>query len=395
MTTSSTDKFPTIEQRIVVPFHYPVHFTRGLFRGDNSLLDRFFSPWVTDGRPVKVLAVIDSGVAEHWPAMASMMNAAARLSKAWTLVSPPLICSGGEQSKNDPELLQHLYGHIQDLAIDRHCCVMVLGGGALIDAVGYVAATAHRGIRLLRLPTTVLAQNDAGIGVKNSVNALGSKNFLGTFSPPAGVINDFDFLRTLPVRERCAGMAEAIKVALVKDPSFFTWLVAHAAELAQGKEAQLEHLVYETAKLHLAHIAQGGDPFESGSARPLDFGHWAAHKLEALTEHRLQHGEAVAIGIALDTRYAVATKMLAPEIGDAVLALIRRLGLPTYDLALEKTDSHGRPLFISGLEEFRQHLGGNLCITLLRGVGEGVQVNQMDTEQILAARDWLKTQSSP
>src|SRR5215467_12494969 len=95
-----------------------------------------------------------------------------------------------------------------------------------------------------------------------------------------------------------AGMAEAVKVALVRDPAFFVWLEAHGEALAVGDPACVESLVERSARLHLAHIAGSGDPFELGSARPLDFGHWAAHRLERLTTHRLRHGEAVAIGIA-------------------------------------------------------------------------------------------------
>jgi 3-dehydroquinate synthase len=384
------DGLTTIDQRFDVSFNYPVHFTRGLFEGNNPLLDDFFGGWGSEERPVRVLTLIDSGIAEHWPGIESAIARAAEAQKCWTLAAPPEVLAGGEQAKNDATLLSRLYLRIQEFAIDRHCCIMVLGGGALIDAVGYAAATAHRGIRLLRLPTTVLSQNDAGVGVKNSINALGAKNFLGTFAPPAGVINDLNFLRTLRERDRRAGMAESVKVALIKDGNFFTWLVENASDLAEGDEAALEHLIVETARLHLNHIAQGGDPFESGSARPLDYGHWAAHKLEAITQHRLSHGEAVAIGIALDTRYAVQIGLLNEGLASQVISLLKRLGLPLYDVGLEQVDEVGQPRFLLGLEEFRQHLGGELCVTLLRDIGDGVQVNQMALHHVIAARDWLK-----
>src|SRR6185312_16684743 len=154
-------------------------------------------------------------------------------------------------------------------------------------------------------PTTVLAQNDAGIGVKNGINAFGAKNMLGTFAAPFAVINDGRFLATLGERDRIAGMAEAVKVALVRDAKFFAWLRAAAPRLAAFDRDAVAQSIRRCAELHLAHIATGGDPFELGNARPLDFGHWAAHKLEVMTDHALRHGEAVALGMALDARYSV------------------------------------------------------------------------------------------
>jgi 3-dehydroquinate synthase len=189
--------------------------------------------------------------------------------------------------------------------------VLGIGGGAVLDMVGYAAATAHRGIRLIRVPTTVLAQNDSGVGVKNGINAFGKKNFLGTFAPPYAVLNDIDFLTTLDDRDWRSGIAEAVKVALIKDANFFEFITTNAKALARRDMDSMQHLVYRCAQLHLNHIANSGDPFEKGSSRPLDFGHWAAHKLEQLTHYNLRHGEAVAIGIALDTTYSYMAGMLS------------------------------------------------------------------------------------
>ena len=207
------------------------------------------------------------------------------------------------------------------LRIDRHSFVLAIGGGALLDVVGFAAATLHRGVRLVRMPTTVLAQNDAGVGVKNGINAFGAKNLLGTFAPPFAVINDSRFLSTLDRRDQIAGMAEAVKVALIRDRGFFAWISAHADALAAFAPDAVDHLIQRCAELHLQHIACGGDPFEQGSARPLDFGHWAAHKLEMLTGHAVRHGEAVAIGIALDCGYSVEAGHLDDEEYRLILAL--------------------------------------------------------------------------
>jgi 3-dehydroquinate synthase len=271
--------------------------------------------------------------------------------------------------------------------------VLIVGGGAVLDMAGYAAATTHRGLRVVRLPTTVLGQNDSGVGVKNGVNALGTKNLLGTFAPPFAVINDRCFLATLSARDLTSGMAEAVKVALIRDRAFFEWLEANTARLAAFEEDAVAYSIRRCAELHLAHIAGSGDPFETGSARPLDFGHWAAHKLETLTGHALRHGEAVAIGIALDSRYAVETDRLDEGSQGRICAVLERLGLPLWHDALEEADSAGAPQVLRGLEEFREHLGGELCLTLLRAIGQGVEVHEVEPMALRRSLGWLRARA--
>jgi 3-dehydroquinate synthase len=254
---------------------------------------------------------------------------------------------------------------------------------------GFAAATAHRGLRLVRLPTTVLAQNDAGIGVKNGINAFGFKNFIGSFAPPFAVINDFSFLSTLQQRDRIAGVAEAVKVALIREPEFFEWLCAHVSQLRSFDANTTQYMVKKCAELHLAHIQTSGDPFEFGSARPLDFGHWAAHKLESLSAHSLRHGEAVAIGMALDVRYSVEAGLLEPQLADKVLDVLQCLGLPTYHPELESRTQDGDLKVLAGLSEFQEHLGGELSVTLLGAVGETVECHSMDRELVARSVRWL------
>ena len=147
------------------------------------------------------------------------------------------------------------------------------------------------------------------------------------------------------------------------------------------------------AELHLQHIATGGDPFECGSARPLDFGHWAAHKLEVLTHHALRHGEAVAIGIALDSRYSVECGRLKPAAFDVICDLLGALGFDYKHPLLNETGSDGRLVILAGLEEFRQHLGGELTITLLDDVGHGVEVHEIREDLLLRSIDHLSSRS--
>jgi len=257
----------------------------------------------------------------------------------------------------------------------------------VLDMTGYAAATFHRGIRTIRLPTTVLAQNDAGIGVKNGVNTFGVKNLIGCFAAPFGVVSDFDFLDTLAARDKRAGLAEAVKVALIRDPDFFEWLTCEAQALAAFSPRQTETMIRRCAELHLAHIANGGDPFEFGSARPLDFGHWAAHKLEAMTNFRLRHGEAVAIGMALDVCYSSEIGLLRHEHAESVCMLLEALGFSLWDEVLDHGE--GRKLLFDGLAEFREHLGGELTLTMLSDIGCGMEVHSVDLPALETALETL------
>jgi 3-dehydroquinate synthase len=184
-------------------------------------------------------------------------------------------------------------------------------------------------------------------------------------------------------------MAEAVKVGLIRDGAFFDWLEHEAAALRRFEPDAVEHMIRRAAQLHLDHIATSGDPFETGSARPLDYGHWSAHRLESLSEHALRHGEAVAIGMALDARYAVQEGRLATGVDERICELLEALRLPLWHEALLE-EHEGRRAVLDGLEEFRQHLGGRLSITLLEEIGRGVQVDTIDHEGMLAAIEWLR-----
>jgi 3-dehydroquinate synthase len=381
-----------IDQAVRVRFRYPVHFTTDLFSPNNLLLrDVLAGAGVSTGSS-KVLCVVDSGVAEHHRRLPGAIAAHFQTPDgSLTLVAPPVIVNGGESIKNDPAQVMRLHKAIHEYGIDRQAYVLAVGGGALLDMVGYAAATAHRGVRLVRVPTTVLSQNDSGIGVKNSVNAFGKKNFLGTFAPPFAVFNDFTFLTTLSDRDWRAGISEAIKVALLKDAIFFAFLEEHATELVERDTTAMQWLVYRCAELHLEHIATNGDPFELGSSRPLDFGHWAAHKLEQLSNYELRHGEAVAIGLALDATYAHLIGLLPEADWRRILDLIVAVGLPLHVRELDMGALDGTPAILTGLEEFREHLGGQLTIMLLEGIGSGIEVHEMDSSLILASMTRLKT----
>lgn len=371
----------TIHQRVRAQWYYPVHFTTGLLGLGNPLLRDALAG---QRGPARALFVLDGGMLEHHPDLPARLAAYAEVHhEALELAAPPLVLPGGETVKRENDHVQRVLAAVDAAAIDRHSFVVAVGGGALLDAVGFAAATAHRGVRLVRVPTTVLSQNDSAVGVKNGVNLFGKKNFLGSFAPPFAVLNDLEFLPTLEDRDWLGGTSEAIKVALIKDRAFFESLERDAGALRTRDLGAMARLVHRCAELHLEHIA-GGDPFEMGSARPLDFGHWAAHKLESLTDHRLRHGEAVAIGIALDATYSMLSGLLDEPGWRRVVSLLQALGLPLHAPELEAhlgDPDHPRSL-LRGLEEFREHLGGRLTVTLLEGIGRGVERHVMNDELV-------------
>jgi len=306
------------------------------------------------------------------------------------LVADPMIVPGGEISKNDWTVFQRVIHNIDEFGICRRSYVIVIGGGAVLDSVGFAAAAAHRGVRLIRLPTTTLAQADSGVGVKNGINALGKKNLLGTFSPPWAVINDEHFLETLTDRDWRSGFCECVKVALVKDAAFLDRIEANIPLLNQRNLEAASSIIRRSAELHLEHIVSGGDPFELTAARPLDFGHWAAHKLEQMTNFRLTHGEAVAIGMAIDITYSMQTGLLPETIGERILNILEKLGFQLHDEALRASDH-----LFEGLEEFREHLGGRLTIPMIRDIGEQIDIHEIDLEAMRQAISQLATRQDP
>lgn len=383
----------TILQRFAVGYEYPVAFTTRLFDPANPLLADTVAR-LEPARRHRCLAFLDDGVAARRTTLAEEIAAYARHHAGrMELVAPPVIVPGGEVIKNDLHFVERMQRLVFEQRLDRHSFVVAIGGGAMLDAVGLVAATSHRGLRLIRVPTTVLAQNDSGVGVKNAVNLYGVKNFCGTFAPPFAVLNDADFIALLPPRERIAGMAEAVKVALIRDGGFFRWLERHADELVLAEPEAMARMIRRCAELHMRQIATGGDPFETGSARPLDYGHWAAHKLEALTRHHLRHGEAVAIGMVLDARYSVLAGLLAPGEEERIAALLEHLGFRLHHPALGQRQADGTLAVIEGLREFREHLGGELTVTLLAAIGRGVEVHAVDEGLVEAAIAWLGDRS--
>jgi 3-dehydroquinate synthase len=388
----------SINQSVSVSFNYEVYFTKNLFDLRNPTLAQVIT---ADGetKPKKIVAVVDAGLLQFQPTLIQQLETYSKFyAETLNLAVEPIIVPGGEVAKNDHGLVEQIHQIVNTAGLCRHSYLLAIGGGAVLDLVGYAAATAHRGIRLIRIPTTVLAQNDSGVGVKNGINAFGKKNFLGTFAPPYAVINDSAFLTTLDERDWRSGIAEALKVALIKDADFFDFIHTQSSALVHREMESMQQLIYRCAQLHLEHIAHSGDAFEMGSSRPLDFGHWAAHKLEHLTNYSLRHGEAVAIGIALDSTYSYLLGMLCLSDLQKILNTLNALGFTLYVPELAEQLSHPEhpDCLFRGLTEFREHLGGKLTLTLLQGIGKGVEVHEVDLslykQAILQLQVFFKSQ---
>ena len=371
-----------IQRSIQVGWQLRVFFTENVFAPGNPVLHDALA----DTGPRKALVFLEDSLAQALPGLDRQIeNYFSIHAETVRLVHPPLFAVGGEHAKNSSTLVSEIYSQLHRHHIDRHSYLIAVGGGALLDVAGFAAATAHRGVRHVRIPTTTLSQADSGVGVKNGLNAFGQKNFIGTFAPPFAVINDFNFLAPLAPRDKRSGYVEALKVACIRDAQFFDDIERAAGKLAAFEPDAMKKLIRRCAGLHLDHIATGGDPFETGSARPLDFGHWSAHKLEQLSNFQISHGEAVAVGIALDVIYSREIGLLNPASAARILNLLEKLGFKLFAAELLNADNANLPTLLSGLEEFREHLGGELSITLLSEIGRSVEVHEMNPRAIAAA----------
>jgi len=361
-----------IDVSFSVPFTHRLRFTDDVLGADQHVLAELLEP--SPGQRARVQLWIDQNVAEAQPDLLDRFATFSRHHQDRLDVDSPVqVVPGGEAIKNDLQVIVRMLDAMNAANLDRRSYVVVIGGGAVLDAVGFAAAIAHRGIRLVRLPSSTLGQGDSGVGVKNGVNLYRKKNWLGAFAVPWGVINDARMLQSLSDRDFVCGFSEAVKVSMLKDTAMFDELCAVARQVRQRDMRAAWPMIRRSARLHLDHITQGGDPFEMLEARPLDFGHWSAHRLESMTGFRIRHGEAVAIGVAIDTVYSSLTQGLPAADADRVLHCLRDLGLPLSDPALAETDELFR-----GLEEFRQHLGGQFTLTLVSAIGRSVDVHEID-----------------
>lgn len=355
-----------------VPFRHRLRFTDDVFGGDSHVLLNLLEPV---GERVRVMTLLDDGLVQADSGLTDRIAAVWKQGGYVHPTGPPVLVTGGEASKHASETIQRLLAHFNEANLDRRNYVVVIGGGAVLDAAGFAAAVAHRGLRLIRIPSTTLAQADSGVGVKNAVNLFGKKNWMGSFAVPWAVVNDTALLSTLPDVEFRCGFSEAVKVALLKDVAFWERLSEQMPLIAQRDPEASRYAIERSAYWHLLHITRGGDPFEMLEARPLDFGHWSAHKLEGMSGFSLRHGEAVGIGLRIDCLYSSLVHGLDPKVARQVSRCLDQLGIPRSHPSLSRADE-----LLNGLEEFRQHLGGRLTVTMLEAPGRPIDVNTIHRE---------------
>jgi 3-dehydroquinate synthase len=234
--------------------------------------------------------------------------------------------AGGEGSKTRA-VRDRLEDALLRLGADRGTALIALGGGVIGDLTGFVAATFHRGIPHVQVPTTLLGMVDASIGGKTAINHPKGKNLIGAYHPPAAVYIDLDYLETLPARAFRSGLAEVVKCGVIADPALFVTLERHADRVLRRDLDFLVGIVEACVRLKARVVS--GDPREAGRRVVLNFGHTLGHALETLSRYRMTHGEAVAVGMVAEARLAARAGLAPASLVPRLAALLRRLGLPT------------------------------------------------------------------
>lgn len=288
----------------------------------------------------------------------------------------------GEGSKSFAQLERVLTG-LLDARIERGDLVVALGGGVVGDLAGFAAAILRRGVRLVQVPTSLLAQVDSSVGGKTGINAPAGKNLVGAFHQPSLVLADTAILDTLPPREMRAGYAEIVKYGLIDDPDFFAWCEANGSRVLSGGPER-DHAVAVSCRAKVAVVLE--DEREEGRRALLNLGHTFAHALERIVGYdpaRLVHGEAVAIGLVLAFRFSAFLGLCPDADGARVQAHLRRLDLPTglrdvpggYGSAEAMVDAMGQDKKVKA---------GRLTFILARGIGRSFISEGVPADDVLS-----------
>lgn len=238
---------------------------------------------------------------------------------------PKEMVEGGEELK-DLRAIEDLYRTFLRHGLDKSATIVAIGGGALTDAVAYAAATFHRGMPCVTVPTTLLAQVDASIGGKNGVNFEGVKNLIGTIVQPKLVLCDFEFLTALPKEEISFGVAEIIKAAVIADEELFDQLDNSASQLRALDQATLRAIVSQAVQIKADIVSR--DETENDERMKLNFGHTIGHALEVACN--LPHGAAVACGMVMESKLAARLGLCEPSVAQRIASLCCKFDLPTW-----------------------------------------------------------------
>jgi 3-dehydroquinate synthase len=296
------------------------------------------------------------------------------------------VVTPGEASKSFP-VLAKLCETLLELGVERGDCVIAFGGGVVGDLAGFAASILRRGVRVVQMPTTLLAQVDSAIGGKTGIDTKQGKNLIGTFHQPSLVLSNVAVLSTLSDREFRAGYAEVAKYGLLGDAPFFAWLEENWSDVFAGKDGKRRHAV-ETSARAKAEIVVADERELSGKRALLNLGHTFGHALEAFAGYsdRLLHGEAIAIGMRLAFTYSLERGLCGHEDAVRVENHFRAVGLPTEIAAIPGTKpTTGELLRLMGQD--KKVTGGKLVLVLARGIGQAFVENDVSMEQLT---DFLK-----
>ncbi len=359
------------------PRSYPIQVVSrdpdGLASFARQALD---STWA--GRSCRAaLIVTDRNLAQH-PYLPACQEVLRRVG----IAAQHSVLSAGEPTKT-LDSAAGLYDHLIAMKADRHTAIVALGGGVIGDLAGFVAATYARGLPLLMLPTSLLAQVDSSVGGKVGVNHPRAKNIIGAFHQPAGVWIDTDTLRTLPARELRCGLAEVVKYGVILDAAFFEVLETRAQAILDRQDEALQTIIAHCCRLKAGVVSQD-EREETGLRAVLNFGHTVGHAIEAVAGYSgaFQHGEAVAAGMVAECRLAERLAWIGPELTDRLIRLLGTFGLPTTITGLDPDR------LLEAMSRDKKNQRGAIRFVLPRGLGH-VELTDAarleDVQEVIAA----------
>ncbi len=354
---------------------YPVRIESGGLDWAGQML----APYSRDGR---IVVVTDRNVlAAQGDRLTAGLNRAG-------ILPDGIVIAPGEETKD----WSHLARLIDDLisrGVGRGDHIVAFGGGVIGDLAGFAAAILKRGVGLIQVPTSLLAMVDGSVGGKTAINTPAGKNLVGAFHQPSLVLIDPDCLDSLPVRELRAGYAEIVKYGLISDPDFFSWCAANGAILLAGDQEAREQAIAACVRMKAAIVAE--DERDSGGRRALlNLGHSFAHAIEAESDYRLLHGEAVAIGLCLAFRLSAERGLCAAEDAERIEAHLRSVALPTT-LGEAGLDSDGAHL-ADRMRHDKKAADGKVRLILARGIGHAFVADDVALDEIA---DFLGRQRQP
>ena len=324
----------------------------------NGLLARLGQECARLGLGKRCAIISDSNVAPKYARTAKRVLAQEGFEPV--LVEVP----AGETAKS-LKTVQSCYDQLAAHRLERKSCIIALGGGVVGDLAGFVAATYLRGIPFVQVPTTLLAQVDSSVGGKVGVNLKAGKNLVGAFYQPRLVLCDLDTLRTLPLRELRAGLAEVIKYGIIYDESFFKRLERDLSRLLKRDPAILAAVIARCCQIKAEVVGQ--DETEKGLRAILNFGHTIGHALEAISNYgQYLHGEAIAIGQVAAARISARLLSLSEKEVDRIQQVFQRAGLPTQ----VRLSSSQKTRLLSAMKLDKKVRGGEITFVLAKRIGQ-------------------------